>query len=444
MKLKTTLMTTALLATAACASVAQGQSRQIPAPAQAEPIVIHSATIHPMSGDAINNGYIRFEDGAITAIGRGNPNAQVRRNAQVIDAAGLHVYPGLVSSKTQMGLSETESVGVTLDHGEMGNIKPEVFTAVAVNPDTDLIPVTRDSGILTFCPFPSGGLICGHASVMRMDGWTWENMAIKRKAGLVLSWPRTEPIQSRWMRTSPEAQRKQIAQQLQSVEDFFDEADAYIAARDNDETVKTDLRYEGMRPVLEGDEPIFVLAASSGQIESAVAWSVRRGYEIVIVGGGEADQVTPLLAKHDIPVIVDGIHRMPGRRHYDPNQPFSLPAKLHEAGVRFCIASGAEPAHERNLGHNAATAAAYGLPVIEAQRAVTQYAAEILGIGDTHGTLENGKQATLIITSGDPLEITTDTLVAFIDGRQLDLGSRHKSLYAKYREKYNQLGLLDD
>ncbi len=442
--MKKTTFTTALLGAAACASIASAQSRQIPAPPQAEPIVIHSATIHPMSSDAISNGYIRFEGGKITAVGSGEPAAAVRRGARLVDASGLHVFPGIISPKSQVGLSETGAVGVTLDYNEYGNVKPEVFAAVAVNPDTDLIPVARDSGILTFCAFPTGGLICGHASIMRGDGWTWETMAIKTHAGLVLSWPRTEPINSRWMRTSPEQQRREIAENLREVEEFFDEADAYLEAVDNDDSVKTDLRFEGMRDVLEGREPLFVLAASSGQIESAVAWSVRREYKIVIVGGDEADQVTPLLAKHDIPVIVDGMHRLPGRRHYDPKQPFTVPLALHEAGVRFCIGSGAEPAHERNLGHNAATAAAYGLPVIEAQRAVTQYAADILGIGETHGTLEKGKQATLIITSGDPLEIMTDTLIAYIDGRQIDMGSRHKSLYAKYREKYRQLGLLDE
>jgi imidazolonepropionase-like amidohydrolase len=246
------------------------------------------------------------------------------------------------------------------------------------------------------------------------------------------------------MQRSEQEQRREIAEDLESVEHFFDEAEAYIRAKDHDEQLDTDLRFEAMRESLSGQAPIFVNASSAGQIESAVAWASRRGYRLVIVGGFEADQVAALLAEHDVPVIIDGLHRLPGRRHYAPSQPFALPAKLHEAGVRFCIASGAEAAHERNLNHTAATAAAYGLPKEEALRAVTLNAATILGISEQYGSLEPNKSATLIVTTGDPLEITTDTLIAFIDGRDIDLGSRHKALYEKYQEKYRQLGLIDE
>ena len=245
------------------------------------------------------------------------------------------------------------------------------------------------------------------------------------------------------MRKSEAVQRKEIREQLDQIDEVFDDATAYARSRSNDETVKTDLRFEAMRPIVNGSKPVYVRAASAGQIEAAVAWGVRRGYRVVIVGGREADRVMPLLQAHDVPVIVRGLHRMPSARHGAYDEPFTLPTRLHDAGVRFCIASGAGSAHERNLNHNAATAAAYGLPREVALKAVTEYAAEILGVGKTHGTLEPGKAATLIVTTGDPLEITTETLTAFIDGRRIDLGNRHKAMHAKYREKYRQLGLLE-
>ncbi|MHC5114327.1 MAG: amidohydrolase family protein [Planctomycetota bacterium] len=427
----------ALLASAPAAA----QSRQVPAPKQDKTVVIHSATIHMVSAPPIEEGYVVFRQGRIVDIGAGRPRPD--RGAETIDARGLHVYPGLIGADTQLGLVETGAVPVTHDHTEYGGVKPEVRAAVAVNPDTDLIPVARSNGILTAMVFPGGGLIPGRCSLIRLDGWTWEDLAIDAEAGLIVSWPRTEPIRRSWMRKSEAVQRKEIREQLDQIDRVFDDATAYVRSRAHDPTVRTDLRFEAMRGVVTGAKPVYVRAASSGQIESAVAWGARRGYRIVIVGGREADRVIPLLKAHDVPVIIPGVHRMPSARHGDYDEPFTLPKRLHEAGVRFCVASGSGSAHERNLNHNAATAAAYGLPRDVALKAVTQFPAEILGVGDRLGTLDPGKNATLIVTTGDPLEITTDTLMAFIDGRRVDLGNRQKSMEAKYREKYRQLGLVD-
>ena len=364
-----------------------GQSREVPAPVQDRMVVIHSATIHTGTGAVLENGSIAFADGVITGVTAGMPDVG---DAMVIDGSGIHIYPGLIASETNLGLTEVGAVDVTNDYTELGRVKPEVRAAVAINPDSDLLSVCRANGILTAHVLPSGGLVSGRSSLVRLDGWTWEDMAIDDTAGLVVSWPRTEPINSRWMRRSAAEQRKEIAEDLKRVEQVFDDAAAYLVARENDPAVKTDLRYEAMAPALRGEQPIYVRASSMGQIESAVGWALR----------------------------------------------------LHEAGVRFCIASGAGAAHERNLNHVAATAAAYGLPKEAALAAVTRSAAEILGL-TSHGTLEAGKAATFIITDGDPLEITTNTLEAFIDGRRIDLGSRHKALYEKYREKYRQLGIVD-
>ncbi len=420
---------------------AAAQSRQIPAPPQQRPIVIHSATVHTVTGaDTLANSYLVIEDGVITQVGQGTPPSVPR--AEVFDARGLHVYPGLILAETTLGLSETAAVDVTNDFQEIGAFKPEVRAAVAVNPDSDLLPVTRSNGILTMLVTPRGGVISGRASVMRLDGWTWEQMAIDDAAGLVLNWPRTEPFSSRFVERSDDEQRKQIAENLKEIEDFFNQAQAYVKAKAGEEPVDTDLRFEAMRSVLAGEKPVFIYASTLGQIESAVGFAVRHNLKIVIVGGAQADKAAPVLKEHDIPVIVTGLHRLPTERHDPYDDPYTLPKRLYEAGIRFAISTGGEPAHERNLNHNAATAAAYGLPREEALRAVTQRAAEIIGIGATHGTIEPGKAATIIITSGDPLEITTDTLVAFIDGRRIDLGDRHKALYAKYREKYEQLGLI--
>ncbi|NNM27212.1 MAG: amidohydrolase family protein [Phycisphaerales bacterium] len=427
------------LLTLAIGHVAAAQSRQVPAPAQSQPVVVHSAHIHTVGAGTFEPGYVAFAGGLITHVGRGA--APEIADARVIDGSGLHVYPGLIGSDTRLGLVETGAVDVTHDHTEHGDLKPEVRSIVAVNPDSDLIPVTRANGILSAMVFPSGGLVSGRPALIRLDGWTWEQMAIDGNAGLLINWPRVTPVTSRWMNRSAFKQEKEIRENLAEIDRVFDDALAYVEGRANDPTVRTDLRYEAMRPVLDGDRPVFVRAASAAQIESAVAWAVRRGFSIVIVGGAQSSRVLPLLKKHDVPVIVGGLHRMPAARHIRYDEPFTLPAELYEAGVRFAIASGSGPAHERNLNHNAATAAAYGLPKDIALRAVTLAPAEIFGQADRLGSIEVGKAATLIVTTGDPLEIVTDTLLAFIDGRAIDLGSRHKTLYAKYREKYRQLGV---
>jgi imidazolonepropionase-like amidohydrolase len=258
----------------------------------------------------------------------------------------------------------------------------------------------------------------------------------------MINWPRTEPFISRFNPQSEDEQRKQIREDLLAVDDLFDDAQAYIAAKDSDTTVKTDMRLEAMRPAIRGERPVFISANLAGQIESAVAWANRRGVKIIIVGGTQADQVTDLLKKHDVPVIIGGTHRLPPRRQDDYDQPFSLAAKLQKAGVRYCLATQGEASTLRNLPHQAATAAAYGLPQEDALKAITLYPAQILGIDNSYGSIEVGKSATLILTTGDPLELTNDVLVAFIEGRKIDLGSRHKSLHEKYREKYRQLGLV--
>ena len=426
---------------AVLAGAAMAQSVQIPAPPQDQPVVIHSATVHPVSRSVIEDGYIIFDHGVISDVGAGvapDPPGAIRFNA-----GGMHVYPGLIASDSLLGLQETAAVEVTHDHTEYGDITPEVRAAVAINPDTEMIPVTRANGILTAMVLPRGGLVSGRASLIRLDGWTWEDMAIDAEAGLVLNWPRTEPIAGPKTERSTAEQEQEIEENLRRIDELFDDAQAYITAKDNDPATKTDLRFEAMREALTGEKPIFVRASSAGQIESAVAWAHRRGLRIVIVGGAGSGRVIPLLKEHDVAVMVTGVHRLPTARHEPYDQAFTLPAKLHEGGVRFCIASGSwSAAHERSLNHNAATAAAFGLPRGQALRSVTLDAAEILSVGDRLGSIEVGKAATLIVTNGDPLQISTETLLAFIDGRRIDLGNRQKAMYEKYREKYRQLGLI--
>jgi imidazolonepropionase-like amidohydrolase len=431
---------------AAAATTASGQDLGIKPAAQGGPVAIVNATVHPISGAAIENAAILFDAGKITAIG---PAASMKLDAKVrvIDAKGKHVYPGLIGAVSQTGLTEIAAVRATRDENEAGNIAPEVRASIAVNPDSTLIPVTRAGGVLINGVFPTGGAISGRASVIRLDGWTSVDMTIADDAGVVVNWPNMRPITAWWMDTPEEEQLKGIRENLHAIDGAFAAAKAYTSAKAAGVAMPADLRWDAMGGVFpvskgaagEAQKPVFIQASNLDQINAAVSWATGYGLKPVIVGGRDAVMAADLLKKFDVPVIVMGTHTFPRRDDSAIDEAFSLPAKLQEAGVRWCLASGEETPHERNLAFNAGKAAAFGLSRDAALRGITLSAAEILGIAGTYGSLENGKSATLIITTGDPLEITTRVTGAFIDGREIDLSNKQTKLAEKYRERYKQM-----
>lgn len=421
-------------------------SDQIPAPAQERAIAIVNATVHPVSGEPFE-GDVLFVDGKIVSMGSDISLGEF--DAEVIDAEGKHVYPALIAANTSMGLTEIGAVRATRDFAEVGEIKPNVRAEVAFNPDSEHIPVTRANGIALALSVPQGGSISGTSALMRLDGWTWEDMTLSAPVGLHVRWPAMSVSRSPFA-DSEEEQKKRTAERIQAIRDAFTQARAYRkakAAEAEDGAVRheEDLRWGAMIPVLDKEIPVFVHANEIREIKAALDWAEGEDLRLVIVGGYDAWRCADLLTERDVPVIVEEIHRVPRRRWEPYDAPFTLPLKLHQAGVRFCIAasgSSFESPHQRNVPYHAATAAAYGLPKAEALKSVTLHAAEILGVGDRVGSIEEGKDATLIVTDGDPLEITTHVEMMFIDGRRIDLENRHKTLYEKYLAKYRQLGLI--
>ncbi|MCH2136268.1 MAG: amidohydrolase family protein [Phycisphaerales bacterium] len=425
---------------ASLASVAQAQSRQVPGADQDGPLLFKDAVIHPVSSPMIEQGWMLVEDGRISAIGGGELPRGTR--SRVINLNGRHVYPGLVAADSLLGLSETGAVDVTHDYDEQGSITPEARAVVAINPDSDIIPVTRQAGILTALVVPSGGRLPGKAAAIRLDGWTWEDLAIEGDAGLVIEWPGTE--RSGWGRRGGGggATNSGADRNIEELNRTFDEAQAWLNARQADPALPLDSRWAAMAPAIEGTQPVFIKASTAGQIATAVAWAKGRNLDAVIVGGEEADRVANILIEADVPVVVRGTHRYPVARHEAVDEPHTLPRRLRDLGVRFCIAPRDRPAHLRNLPHHAATAVANGLTPDEGLRSITIDAAEIIGVGDRLGSLEPGKAATFIVTNGDPLEMTTQVEQAYIDGRAVELESRQSELRDKYREKYTRQGRI--
>lgn len=419
------------------------RASEIPAKAQDHPIALVGGTIHTVGGPVIENGTILFDKGKIVALGT---NVDLPKGTETIDVKGRHVYPGMIDAHTTLGLVEIGAVRATQDITETGPINPNVRAEVAVNPESEIIPVSRANGVTLAMTMPDGDMISGTSAVIALDGWTWEEMTFKAPAGLVVNWPSMTINHAWWERRSEEDQKKARDKALNDLQAAFRDARAYLKAKraessENTPYHKTDVRWEAMAPVLDGKIPVLMQAEEIQQIQAAVAWAEQESVKLVIVGGYDAWRAAELLKAKHVAVIVNPMLRTPWRRWEAYDDPMSLPKKLYDAGVQFCIAGDADPSNERNLPYHAAMAASYGLPKDEALKAVTLYPAQILGIADRVGSLEVGKDATLIVTSGDPLEIMSNVQIEFIQGKNVSLSSRHTRLYEKYKEKYKRMGI---
>jgi len=425
-------------------------SDPIPAAKQKRPIALVGGTIHTVSGEVIANGTILFDKGKIVAVGQ---TVTIPADAERISVAGKHVYPGLIDASSNIGLTEIGSVRGTLDGQENGTINPNARAEVAVDAESEMFPVARSGGILVAVSTPGGGIISGTAAALMMDGWTYEDMTLRAPLGLVINWPSMVFTQGGFGgfgggfgggQQTRENWQRQRDQQLKALRDAFADARGYMTAK-KAEAQKgvpyhdTDLRWEAMIPILEGKAPVYVNADELSQIQAAVTWAEREGVRLVILGGRDAWRVADQLKAKDIPVVVGPILTPPARRYDNYDASYTLPAKLKAAGVRFCISGDGSASNARRVPHHAATAAAFGLSKDDALKSVTLYAAQILGIADKVGSLETGKDATLLVTNGDPLELSSSVEQAFIQGKKLDLRDKHKRLYEKYQQKYKQL-----
>lgn len=437
-----------VLLMALCSAGFAQASNEVPPPPQSKPLLITGATLHPVSGPAIAEGRMLVDKGRIVAIGNAQQVA-APAGAQVVELKGKHVYPGFITANSSLGLVEVSSVRATVDGTEIGNNNANARALVALNADSELLPVTRANGVLAALSVPrasGAGLIGGTSAVIQLDGWTWEEMAIQREAGLHVFLPGMR-LPSAQNPNLPEARLAEMQRltgvRLKALEDALETAAAYSRTAKAGEVREPDARWEAMRPVFESGRPVFMHGDEVAQIRYALQLAERFNLKAVIVGGMDAPLLAPLLKARSIPVVIAGVHRLPLRRNDLPESPFTVAAKLHEAGVKFAIArSGAagDAARDRSLPFDAATAAAWGLPRDAALRSITLDAASILGVQDKLGSLEAGKLGSFIVTDGDPLEIRTNVERVFVQGRELPLTDKQTRLRDKYEERYRQLG----
>lgn len=406
--------------------------------ARAETILFRNAIIHAVSGATIENGQILVKDGKILEVGEKLRNAKDRAD-KIVRLKGAHLYPGLIASTSTLGLVEVNALRQTRDYAEVGSYTPDVFSWVSVNPDSELIPVARANGISHFLAVPTSGTVPGISGLMATDGWTVETMAIKRLAALHVRWP-SMSVGSSGSR-SPSAQDKQRKERVQKIDEFFNQAEAYMKARRAAPkgTFQTVPAWEPMAPFLAGKSPIVIHANELRVIKSAVEWAAARGYgNLVIAGGRDAWRAADLLAKNKVSVIYDSTFDQPARDTDPYNIQFKAPEILRKAGVKVAISMGTDSfgtSNARNLPYAAAQSVAHGLPEGEALRAMTLHPAQILGVGDRLGSIEPGKEATFFAADGDILDIRSNVKRMWIAGKEVSLESRHTRLYKKYQSR---------
>ncbi len=400
------------------------------------------ATVHPVSGPSLENATILVENGKILALGT---DVVIPAGTETVDLAGLHLYPGFVHPLSALGLTEVGAVRATRDHTETGDVNSNIRAEIAFHADSELLPVALSGGILTAHVAPRGGVFRGTSAVMALEGWNFEDMTLRSGVGMHLSWPMSRPPANAFNPPSDEEIKERKEKALKTINDTLDNAKAYekaLSAFAAGSSAKPDFdpRLAALVGVVRGEQPLFLHADEKSQIEDALDWLQEREITAaVLVTGPDAAYLGDRLAEMDVSVLLNGVHRRPERAWEPYDVAYTAAKRLHDAGVRFAIGDGAstfDAAHVRNLPFHAAMAAAHGLPKDIALRSVTLSSAELLSVDDRVGSLEPGKDATFIATNGDPLEVRTQILGAWIAGQKVDFDNdRQKRLYRKYNNR---------
>jgi imidazolonepropionase-like amidohydrolase len=415
----------------------KAQETVYPTPKQTTPVVITNATVHVGNGQVLENASILITDGKITQVGSA---INVPAGAQTINAQGKQVYPGLILSATDLGLVEVPSVRATNDVREIGTLNTSIRSIVAYNTDSKVTNTLRSQGILLANIVPEGGLIAGSSSVVQLDAWNWEDAAYKMDGGIhfympsLLSRPPVGRAVLRSPEQAPEDPAKQGLDRVDEIKSLLRAAKAYNAQTSHKET---NLKLAALKGLFDQSQRFYVHATTVKQMLVALDFVREFGLNMVIVGGTDSWQIADLLKQNNVSVILSQSHSLPTLDDDDVDQPYKTPAMLQKAGVLYTITDNDGQTRGRNLAYNAGTGVAYGLTKEQALQAITLNAAKILGIADKAGSVEVGKDANIVIATGDILDMRTSTVTdAFIQGRKINLDNKQKQLYERYKYKY--------
>ena len=433
-----------LLAVITIGSKSFSQANVLPAPAQKGVMYVKNATIHVGNGTVIENGIIQVKDGKIEKVGK--DITVPASGAEVIDAKGKHIYPGLILPSSNLGLVEISSVKASSDAREMGDMNPNVRSIVAYNTDSKVINTLRSNGVLAANIIPQGSFLAGSSSVVQLDAWTWTDASIKTDEGMHLYMPSLMPRPSfgRFGGGGPGGPNaaggtqpdpvKEGLEQIEKLKAFFREAKAYNTVATHEET---NIKYEAVKKLFNKSQKFYVHGNTVKQMLVALDFVKEFGFDLVIVGGSESWQIPDLLKQHNVSVILQQMHSLPTTTDDAVDQPYKSALALQKAGVLFAISDDDPQTRGRNLPFNAGTAVAYGLSKEEALAAISLNAAKIMGVGDKTGSIEAGKEANFIISAGDILDMSKNNVTdAFISGRKINLDDKQKQLNERYEQKY--------
>jgi imidazolonepropionase-like amidohydrolase len=422
-------------------TAAQAQDDVLPTPPYKGKLYITGGTVHVGNGQVIENATIEVDNGKIVRVGADATAATgAGAGAKVIDAKGKQVYPGLILSVTDLGLKEIGSgVRGSNDFQELGDLDPSIRSIVAYNTDSKIIGTLRANGILLAGTTPDGGTISGSSSVVQLDAWNWEDAAYKMDNAIHVNMPsfltRPRRFGGRFGGNQPPTDpTKESLAKIEEIKAFFREAKAYNAETMHKET---NLKFEAVKGLFTKQQKLFVHGDQVKQMLTAIDFAKEFGCDVTIVGGSESWLIADLLKQNNISVILQQLHALPTTEDDDVDQPFKTPAVLQKAGVLFALNDNHEEARYRNLMFNAGTAVAYGLSKEQALQAITLNAAKICGVDDRTGSLEAGKDANIVISGGDILDMRTSLIEhCFIQGREVSLENKQTQLYHRYMTKY--------
>ncbi len=410
------------------------------APAQKKPVILAGGTIHTGTGEVIENGLIAFSEGKITWVGKASDSKIDRSGYDVIDVTGKQVYPGLIFPNTSLGLTEIGSgVDVANDTREIGDLNPDVRALVAYNTDSQVIPVIRSNGILLAQIVPVGTLLPGTASVVQLDAWNWKDAAYRPDNGLMLGWPRKSAPAGRRgaMFALPQSGTNTYDKNVELLEKIFTDAVAYAAL---EKPSDFNLRLDAMKGLFDGTRTLFLSAPEAKGIMEAILFAKRYGVKKIVLTDADetAWDLKDFLRENNVAILLDNPLSLPKYDYSDVKEPFKLASMFHKEGILVGLTYSSQA--YGNLPFAAGEAAAYGLTREEALQTVTLNTAKILGIDDVTGSLETGKDANIVVSTGDLLDIRSNNVeLAFITGRNISLDNKHKQLYRRFQTKYDNM-----
>ncbi|MFB2655563.1 amidohydrolase [Shewanella xiamenensis] len=426
------LPTTLLLSTLAITLSVQAHNL-IPTPKQTHGVLIKNATVHTVSQGVLTNTDVLIENGKISALG---PQLHVNGadgKAQVIDATGKHLYPGLIALDTSLGLVEIEMVRPTVDNAEVGDFNPQISAATAYNPDSELLPTIRSNGITHAQIVPSGDGLAGQSVVVDLDAWTIEDALHPSEGQFHVYWPQIKriPEDEKGKAKAIEKNQQAINQLITAFEDGYR---YFLSQNTQDADHKPNLRWQAMLPLYQGKATLFAHADSVNQIEQVIALTKKYQFKLVIVGGYDAWRLASSLREVNASVIYPHTLSLPKRKDEPVDLPFKIPSLLANAGIPYALGFSSDW-NSRNLPYAAGYSAAYGVTAEQALKSVTLDAAKLLGINDL-GAIEVGYQGSVVLSDGDILDPMSNKIDAiWIEGRQIDLNNRHQQLYQKYLKR---------